>query len=213
MRRNEDILGFLLSGGIGYLLGQESFNEWKFIVDAFKQRFEQLSSVKSPFPWSSLKSNPNVHSIYRQSLYSYLFGLPDACLPTLSRVLELSLKSKYEAVEGKKPSNEMDLARLTDWAESYVKNDSTVADSFRLMRNLVHTDTFIQEQDCLEGIRHLSTILEKLQPSQNITLNVVCHYCKTTAMATVPEGQNYLGNKITRQCEHCKKTYHWMIMP
>jgi hypothetical protein len=213
MRRNEDILGLILAGGIGYVLGQESISEWKPIADSFKRRFQQLAFTRTPFPWASLRIIPNIQTIYRQSVYCYLFGLPDACLPTLLRVLEQSLISKCETVEGKKPADGFGLANLVDWAASFMKKDVNVAHSFRLMRNLVHTDTLIPEQDCIEAIRHVSTILEKLYPSQNIVISVVCHYCHTTGITGLLEGQNYLGNKITLQCNHCKKSYHWMVMP
>jgi hypothetical protein len=158
-------------------------------------------------------SRSNIQTIYRQGIYCYLFGLPDACLATLLGAFERSLKYSYESTEGKKPENEMDLAKLIDWAELYMKKDADILHSIRLMRAVVHTDTLIKEQDCIEAIRHVSTILERLQPSQNITINVVCHYCHTTGIAPVLEGQNYLGNKITLQCNHCGQSYHWMIMP
>jgi hypothetical protein len=213
MPKNEDILGLILAGGIGYLLGQKSSEEWKPFMDQFRERFEQLTHTKTPLPWAFLKSRPNIQAIYRQSIYCYLFGLPDASLPTLLRVLELSLVSKYETAERKRPPTDMGLARLIDWAETYLKENIKVAHAFRLLRNFVHTDKLIQEQDCLEAIMHISTILEILSPSENITMNVVCHYCHQTGIASVLPGQGYLGNKMNLQCDNCKKSYHWMIMP
>jgi len=212
MPRNEDILGYILSGGIGYLLGQESSNEWKPFMDRFRERFELLTTTKTPLPWAFLKSRPSIQAIYRQCAYCYLFGLPDACLPTLLRALELSLISRYETTEGKKPPLEMGLAKVIDWAESYLK-ENDVAHSFEILRNFIHTEKLIPEQDCLEGIRHVSLILETLCNSQDIVMNVVCHYCHYTGTASVLSGEGYLGNKMTMQCDHCKKTYHWMIMP
>lgn len=213
MPKNEDILGLILSGGIGYLLGQKSSDEWKAFTDQFRERFEQLTYTKTPLPWGFLSTRPNIQAIYRQGIYCYLFGLPDASLATLLRVLELSLNSKYETVEGKKPPSEMGLVKLINWAESYLKEDVRLADALRLLRNFVHTDKLFQEQDCLEAIRHISMILEILSPSQNIVLNTVCHYCHQPGIASVPSGQGYLGNKMFLQCNGCKKNYHWMFMP
>lgn len=213
MSKNEDLLGLILSGGIGYLLGQKSSEEWKPFMNQFRERFQQLSYTKTPLPWDFLMSRPNIQAIYRQSIYCYLFGLPDASFSTLIRVLELSLISKYETVEGKKPPNEMGLAKLIDWAELCLKEDAKLVHSFRLLRNFVHTDKLIPEQDCLEGIRHVSMVLETLCPSRNIVMNTVCHLCHHAGIASVPSGEGYLGNKMYLHCDNCKQDYHWMIMP
>jgi hypothetical protein len=122
MPENEDSLGLILAGGIGYLLGQKSSEEWKPFMDQFRERFQQLTYTKTPLPWDFLKSRPNIQAIYRQSIYCYLFGLPDASLPSLIRVLELSLISRYETGEGKKKPNEIGLAKLIDWVELYLKS-------------------------------------------------------------------------------------------
>ncbi len=213
MPKNEDVLGLILSGGIGYLLGQKSSDEWKAFTDQFRERFEQLAYTKTPLPWGFLSTRPIIQANYRQSIYCYLFGLPDAGMTTLLRVLQLSLISKYESAEGKKPPSEMVIAKIIDWAESYFKEDGKLADAFRLLRNFVHTDKLFQDQDCLGAIRHISMILEILSPSQNIVLNTVCHYCHQPGIASVSGGQGYLGNKIFLQCNNCKKDYHWMFMP
>jgi hypothetical protein len=213
MPTNDDILGFILAGGIGYLLGQKSSEEWKPFMDKFRERFELLTHTKTPLPWTFIQTRQNIRSIYRQGIYSYLFGLPDACLPTLLRVLELSLVSKYEAVETKKSSKDMELSNLINWAELYLKEHAEVAHAFTPLRNFVHIDKLIQEPDCIEAITHISKVLSTLTPNQNIGMNVVCHYCHYPATASVPSGQDYLGNKILLQCNNCKKNFHWMIMP
>ncbi len=213
MPKNEDILGFILAGGIGYLLGKKSSDEWKAFTDQFRERFEQLTNMKTQLPWGFLKSRPNIQAIYRQGIYCYLFGLPDASLATLLRVLELSLIPKYETVEGKKPPIEMGIAELIDWAESSFKKDVTLADAFEVLRNFAHADQLFQDHDCLEAIRHISMILEILSPSQDIVLNTVCHHCHQPGIANVASGQGYLGNKMFLQCNGCKKDYHWMFMP
>lgn len=213
MPKNEDLLGLLLSGGLGFILGQKSSEEWKPFMDQFRERYQQLTFTKTPLPWDFLKSRPNIQTIYRQGIYCYLFGLPDASLPTLTRALELSLISKYDAGEGKKPPNEMGLAKLIDWAELYLKKDVKVADSFRLLRNFVHTDKLVPEQDCLGAIKHVSMVLETLCPSANIVINTVCHFCHHAGIVSVLNGKGYLGNKLYLRCDNCKKDYHWMVMP
>ena len=213
MPKNDDILGLILSGGIGYLLGQESSNEWKPFMDQFRDRFQHLTKTQTPLPWAFLKTSQNIQAIYRQSVYCYLFGLPDACLPTLLRVLDLSLLSMYETAERKKPLMEIGPVKLMDWAEVHLKKDVKVAQSFSMLKNFLRTDNLIQEQDCLEAIRHVSLIMETFCISQNIVINVVCHYCRQAGEASVLNGQGYLGNKMALQCSNCNQTYHWMVMP
>jgi hypothetical protein len=134
-------------------------------------------------------------------------------MATLLGALELSLISKYETAEGKKSPSDMAFVKLIDWAESYLRGDVRLAEAFRLLRDFAHTNKLLQDQDCLEAIRHISMILEILSPSQNIVLNTVCHYCHQPGIGSVPGGQGYLGNKIFLQCNNCKMDYHWMFMP
>ncbi len=166
-----------------------------------------------PVPFSSLGREPNIRNIYRQAVYCYLFGLFDSCLLTLSSVLELFLRSRYESVEGKKSSVDVGLIKLIDWAVSHSKIDLDVAHKLRISEKFVRPSAISMERDCLEAIGQVSSILERLMPSQNLVFNSVCHYCLTTRTLSVLEGQNYLGNKIILECEHCKKNYHWMVMP
>src|SRR5437867_8368391 len=107
MPNDDEAIGLLLAGGIGYLVGDSKYKGWKYIIEQYNRRLQQITFAQIPLPWAFLMKNPNMRLIYRQSTLSYLFGLPDSCFPTLLRVLEQALKSKYEEVEGKKPSREM----------------------------------------------------------------------------------------------------------
>lgn len=209
-----DSLLALIGGGLlGYLLGEGRYNDWKPVIEQYQKRFQQLTFAQIPLPVKFLQMSQTMRVIYRQSLYAYLFGLPDASLPALIRVLEQALKVKYDEVEGKKPSRDMDLAKLIDWAESYLKDKALIAHSFRRLRNFVHTDNLVQEQDSLEGIRHVSIILESLFSSNQSLLSTVCSQCKSSNIASLVESQRMMGHNVPLVCSHCHMTYNISLMP
>ena len=210
--RNEDVLGFILAGGIGYVLGKESSTEWKPIMDQFRDRFKQIDRSKIPLPWASLRHSPTIQSIFRQSIYCYLFGLPDACISALCEVLELALARKFEDFEGKKTPVDHELSKLLDWAQISLKED-TEAHSINFIRSIIRSHKLVQDQECLEAIKQVAMILEKLYPSQDIIINVACHYCKQAASTQISLDEGYLANKITLKCDKCGQIYHWMIVP
>jgi hypothetical protein len=202
---------------VGFLLDQESLDEWKHISKAFKQRIEQLASTKTPLPWTFLESEPSIKTLYRQSIFCYLFGLFDSCFFTLLRLIEASLQLKYGMNKGKQSSSSegMRLEDLFDLASLSLKNNNIIlTKEFRQLTHYARTELNpFGEQDCLEAIGTVSRVLESLQPSQHMKVNVVCHYCHTPGTASVVEEQKYIGNKISLDCQHCKRVFHWMIMP
>ncbi|GEM_PF-5264450 len=211
---NDDSLGALiLGGGLGYLLAHGQNSEWKPIMEGYKTRLQQVEYARVPFPTGFLKKSHNIRVIYRQSLSSYLFGLPDACMPMLMRVLEQALKLKYEEMEGKKPSRDLDLAKLIDWAESILKNKANVAHSFRMLRNLLHSDQFVQEQDCLEGIRHVNIIIENLFPGDQLRIETRCPHCGFSGITFLTSDSRVLANTLSLHCGQCSRVYSWLLMP
>jgi len=215
MTNDDEAIGLLLAGGIGYLLGDSQYKGWKPVIDQYNRRLQQITFAQVPLPWGFFTKSANMRVIYRQSVLSYLFGLPDACLPTLIRVLELALKSNYAEVEGKKPSREMCLANLIDWGESLLKDKLAVAHSFRLLRNLVHTDNLAQEQDSVEAIRHVSIIVENLYPGvfAMVNLNTRCPNCGFISLKLVSSNSGPLGTTMPIDCPGCKNQYNWTLMP
>lgn len=214
MSNKDDSLGALiLGGGIGYLLAQGQNSEWKPVIDSYKRRLQQISFARIPFPVEFLRKNQNIRRIYSQSLSSYLFGLPDACMPVLIRVLEQALKVKFAEAEGKKPPRDYDLAKLIDWSQSFLKDKALVAHSFRILRNLVHTEELVQEQDCLEAIRHVNIIIENLFPGNSVMVQVSCQFCGRSGVTPVSGDFRFLGSSVALQCDQCRRTYNGMLMP
>jgi len=209
----DDSLGDLaVLGAFLYLLSQGQQNEWKSFTEQYKKRLEHLKYFKIPPPWNYLDANQNMKTIYRESVLCYLFGLSNSCVPSLMRVLEQSLITKYEEVEGKKPSDDVILKILIDWAEDILKEKTQTAHSFRMLRNYVHTDTLIQEQDAIEGIRHISIVIHNLFPSGFRGLTTTCPVCRRVQTNTVHPDIGFLGNTISIVCG-CGQKYNWILLP
>ena len=198
-------------GAFLYLLSQGQQNEWKSFTEQYKKRLEHLKYFKIPPPWNYLDANQNMKTIYRESVLCYLFGLSNSCVPSLMRVLEQSLITKYEEVEGKKPSDDVILKILIDWAEDILKEKTQTAHSFRMLRNYVHTDTLIQEQDAIEGIRHISIVIHNLFPSGFRGLTTACPVCRRVQTNTVHPDIGFLGNTISIVCG-CGQKYNWILL-
>ena len=215
MANNDDTLWtLLLGGGLAYLLYQGKNKDWNALKDRFQKRLERLKHdvIRPPLDYTS--NNQNMGTVYRESIFCYLFGLPNSCLPSLVRVLEQSLKTKYEIIEGKKPSSKMTLNDLIDWAEKFLKNKTTTAHSFRMLRNYVHTDILIDERDCPEAIRHITSIINSLYGETVRALHTTCTFCGHGGPTTFSNPQTlFIGNTLPVRCGSCQQTYNWIIMP
>jgi hypothetical protein len=211
MIKDDSLVEFLIAGGLGYLLAKGQDSEWQPVIDNYKKRLEHIQYFKIPPPWGYLDKNQNMKVIYRESILCYLFGLSNSCIPSLMRVLEQSLIEKYKRVENKKPSDEMSLKSLIDWAEKILKDKTQVAHSFRILRNYIHTDTLVQEQDAIEGIRHISIIVHNLFPSDCRALNTKCPGCGRMQVNTIPPNIGFLGNTLSIRCS-CGRNYKWILL-
>lgn len=212
MTKDDYLAELLIAGGLGYLLAKGQNSEWQPVIDNYKKRLEHLQYFKIPPPWGYLDTNQNMRAIYRESILCYLFGLSNSCIPSLMRVLEQALITKYERVENKKPSDDMSLKNLIDWAEKILKNKAQVAHSFRMLRNYVHTDTLVQEQDAIEGIRHISIVVHNLFPSEFSALNTTCPFCRRMQTNTIHPDIGFLGNTLNIKCS-CGSNYNWILLP
>lgn len=147
----------IILGGLGYLLGKGKYADWEPIIQKYKNRLEHIQYFKIPPPMGFLDTNTNIKTIYRECLLCYLFGLSNSVIPSLLRVFEQALIKKYKLVEGKIPSDNVSLKNLIDWTEKIIEKESEIAHSFRLLRNYIHTDILVEEQDAIEAIRQLQT--------------------------------------------------------
>jgi hypothetical protein len=213
MPNDDDPLALLVAGGLGYLLGQGQYADWQPIIEQYQKRLSQLSYLQIPLPWGYMDAQPNMTIVYRESIACFLFGLPNSCLPTLMRLLEQALILKYTQVEGKKPPNSMSLAELIDWGEKFLHDKTSSAHSFRMLRNFVHTDKLVQEQDCLEGIRHVSIIVEKLFPGHYAGTVTTCKNCGNTAVTDIDTSLQFLASNFQVTCARCRRNFNWIMLP
>jgi len=204
---------FLLAGGLGYLLGQATVSQWQNFINGYNDRLSHLSYNRIIEPIILYEKIDETRKIYGESVYAYLFGLPNASLPTIFRCLELALKKKYEEVEGETPK--FKAFELIDWSEEYLGNQKELAHGFRHLRNLIHEEKTVKEQDVLEAIRHISRMLNLLFPfiCSKIRMNVTCDFCKTPHQVEVDVNEWFIGNTIPIQCNKCRRSLRRDIMP
>ncbi|MCH7559903.1 MAG: hypothetical protein IIC67_00800 [Thaumarchaeota archaeon] len=211
-QKDSGLSDLIILGGLGYLLGQGKHADWEPIIQNYKKRLEHLQYLKIPPPMGFLDTNTNIKTIYRESLLGYLFGLSNSVIPSLLRVLEQALIKKYKIVEGKSPSNDPSLKNLIDWAEKIIEKESQIAHSFRLLRNYIHTDILVDEQDAIEAIRHISKVIEKLFPTTIYGITGACNVCIKIQTQTIIPQFSFLGNTIRMVCG-CGNAYTRILIP
>lgn len=205
------VSGFV-SGYLGYVAGSRKFAGWEPLIKSYEARMSYLAYVKAIRPLSFLSAIPSATIIYSEAVFAFLFGLPDASIPTTLRCLEMGLSKKYTDVIGKAPPDK--LYDLINWAEHYLGNKAQTAHGFRILRNLVHGQTVLSEPDAVEAIRHVTIILNLLYPLLPIpvTTNYVCQNCKNPLKIDVPPQDNYLGNTFKPNCPYCSQPTSVLIL-
>ncbi len=212
----EAAVGALLGGLVGYGLGRSQFQAWEGFINQFNERLGHLSYNHVIEPIEFCNTVENGWRIYTQTTYAYLFGLPDASLPIAFRCLEIGLKRYYENIEGKKPS--LSAFELIDWSEKKLGKKAELAHGFRILRNLLHEEKTITEQDNLEAIRHITNILNIVFPFQTATITVNCVTCqrynRVQANAIqINSDQLFLGNSISVPCTVCRTNTIYEVLP
>ena len=210
---DDSFWSLLLGGGLAYLLLKGQDRDWNTFKERYRKRLERLRHDAIRPPLDFLSNNPNMSTVYRESIFCYLFGLPNSCIPTLVRVLEQALSSKYESEEGTKPPSKMTLEELIDWSVKFLEERTEIAHSFRMLRNYIHTDRLVKEQDCPEALRHISSIIVTLFGESIGGINTTCTFCNYSAFTTVDAPNLYLGNDVSITCGSCRQTYHWILIP
>lgn len=206
-------LDTLLKLGLGYVLGSQQNNDWKLTIDNFKKRVGLLQYPKIPIPWGFLNLDKNMKLVYREGLLCYLHGLPNACIPSMVRVLEQSLEKKHEITVGKS-SRRMSLEDLIDWADSFLDNKTDTAHAFRMLRNYIHTNNVVQEADALEAIRHISIIVNNLHPVELVDVfPTPCPKCGIAKRQKIDSKMTYLAQTHPLTCESCHNRFTWTLFP
>jgi len=201
----------LISGALGYLIGRSTFASWEDFINKYNDRMSHLSYSKTIVPVIFYKEIENTRTIYNEAVYAYLFGLPNASIPASFRCLELSLKKKYQEVEGKSPK--MNAYELIEWSEKYLGNQKELAHGFRFLRNLIHEEKVVEEQDALDALRHITKILNLLFPFETARPKGTCNFCKTPYDYEISYDQCFLGNVIFIPCNHCLRNIRREILP
>ena len=200
-----------LSGIIGYGLGRAPFQQWEAYINMYNDRLGRLAYDRVVEPLDFYQKVKNAQKLYAEAIFAYLVGLEDASLPVTMRCLELGLKEYYRQVEKTEPS--LTLFRLTEWVEKSIGNKKELAHGFRILRNLIHEEKVIEEQDALEAIRHVTTILNDIFPFPEAIIYGACNFCNTSYNISIPLDQCYLGNTIVVQCNNCRRSINHNIMP
>ena len=213
MSNNDGLFDLLLAGGLGFLAAKGQYSDWEPLIQNFKKRLEHLQYVKIKQPMGFLEPSQNMRTIYRESIMCHLFGLPNSVLPNLMRVLEQALRKKYEEKTGEKPPEEMGLKKLIDWAEKTYGEGMQIAHSFRMLRNYVHTDVLIKEQDTVEAIRHISDVTGFLFPTNYYEINTTCRSCGKVQVEPIQKSLDFLGNNLEIKCSYCSFRYNLILLP
>lgn len=200
----------LIAGALAYLFGRAPFIKWEGFINGFKKRVGHLSYNRIIEPLGFYEKVENGRKLYGEGVYSYLFGLPNSSLPTMFRCLETGLKQKYREVEGKEPS--LNAFELIEWGERYLKNRKELAHGFRYLRNLIHEERVVEEQDTLEAIRHITKILNLIFTFPFVILKGSCEFCKNPYEVKTKKEICYLGSTISIRCNTCRRSTKHEIM-
>ena len=205
------VSGFM-SGYLGYVAGSRKFAGWEPLIKNYETRMSYLAYMKAIRPLPFLTAIPSAEIIFKEAILAYLFGLPDASIPTTLRCLEMGLAKKFKDATGKPEPDK--LYDLINWAEQFLGNRAQTAHGFRILRNLVHGQTVLAEQDAIEAIRHITIVLNLLYPhvAPSITTNYICQNCKLQLRIDIPIYENYLGNILKPNCPNCRQLTSVLIL-
>ena len=211
---NEDgsfIVGAVLGGLIGYSTATNKIKGWDEFTNRYNKRLNHLAYLKIIIPSGFFDKVKNGREIYAEGVSAYLFGLPNASIPMILRCLEIGLKHKHKEVESR--SNPKKLYKLIEWSEGYLGNKKELAHGFRILRNLIHEEKIVKEQDIPECIRHTSEMLNILFPFNSVRLSNVCAFCKKPYEAILTNEIYWLGNVTQILCNKCQRVNNMQLIP
>jgi hypothetical protein len=195
----DDLISLGLMGAAGYLAGAATYKGFEGMLKGFNDRFETLRRMQITIPYGLFKTNPDAQKIYRQGVLAHLFGLSDASVPMTVRVLELALKQNYKEKVGKESPSK--LVDLIDWAEPLLGLRHGIAQSWRIIRNLIHGQELVTDMMAMDAIRHVSDIVNLLYPFESASIPTTCPTCGG------PQGTYYaprhlalLGSNVKLEC-------------
>lgn len=167
-------------------------------VLGFKERITLLRGNKIEIPFGSIATDEVLKKIYRESVLSYLYGLPDASIPMSLRFLQLVSRKEFRRIKNQ-PTATPKLEVLINWTETQL-HEPTTAHGFQILRNFIHTEQTVKDQDALEAIRHVSIITNKIHGFDVATVYVRCDHCGLLHIDTIPSQDYILGLERQVRC-------------
>ena len=199
-------LGYLA----GYDLGRSKMQRWESIAEAYDRRLSQLTYGQIVRPFGLFVAVAGSEVSYNEAVYAYLFGLPNASVPLSARSLEIGLAHCYGS--SNPGAAYPDLNGLIQWAQDKLGSRHQLAHSVRLLRNLIHQQTAIAEVSALEGVRHVSLLVDCFLPFQKAYIVRPCPLCGTNNGYTIPRADYVLGNVLPLICGFCKQQHVTQIL-
>jgi hypothetical protein len=115
--------------------------------------------------------------------------------------------------ESSKPgAARLNLNGLIQWAQDELGSHHELAHSVRLLRNLIHQQTPIAEVSALEGVRHVSLLVDCFLPFQTAYVVRACPLCGTNNGYTIATADYVLGNVLPLTCGFCGQQYVTRIL-
>jgi hypothetical protein len=190
-----------------------------------------VSNIKNNMvimPYTFFTVNDNFRKVYFEAVYSYLYKLPNASLPTLVKCLEIGIKELYKQLKQqatlstkeeqfinnidnklaqiKKHKNQaaldnVELVDLIEAAHDYYPDKKQVLQYLRLLRNLIHSTNIIQEEAAKYALITITEVLNALyEIPESIKIKVKCEICGDIHTYDLNKKEYYIGNVISLSC-------------
>ena len=187
---------------MGYQTAKSKTASWENVIKKGDGNINLLATYKIIKPLNFIySSGENTGQLYREAVLAFIFGLHNSSVSTSMRCLEIGLRKKYAEVNQNQPPDK--LVELIDWSETYLSSKKEIAHGFRILRNLIHSDTLVKQQDALEALRHVSEILNLLYPYEYATKNLTCSQCNKPGNYRIYSENCLLYNDISLKCNYC----------
>lgn len=186
------------------------------LFNKHRKNLANMKNAKIIMPYEFFNNLEAGFVLYTESLYCYLFGFSNTAVTSILKCFEIGLKQKYRIEEKKEPikktkrgTKNLNLHELIDWGKKWLGNKKELAHGFRILRNLIHEEKTIENQDALEAIRHVSKFLNLLWPLGGHDERIVCEKCKSEIILV---GVFPIGTIIPINC-NCGETFQFLVYP
>lgn len=179
--------------------------------------------------WTSKNTHIQIaRHAYIESVKAYLLGLPNSSVYSIIKFLQLSLKKElsehaidtttgreadpeieYIDPDTKRPVkikvSKADIFKLIEAASLRFNIDKNNAQYFRGLRNTIHEEKSLENQDALEAIRHVSKFCHSIVTFEELLVLIKCTRCREEHTGyKLPKADCYLGHSISYKCSKWK---------